>query len=298
MKNLYSKDIKKGEKRTISLMVMKKVFRENEKTIAYLGDKTGDIKCQLIDENDELLVGDVLEMLGISDRIFIVESYMKILEYDVEDYLPCIERPIEEIMDEINLITNREIVSKECKSLNDYFFNDSKFLDKFKKGVGGVSQHHNYRGGLAEHTLNVMYLSTVLAERYKCKNREIAVLGAKLHDIGKIEEIFADGPFSYTLRGEMEGHIVIGISMVEEAFKAEPELYNEDFKERMKGCIVEHHGKLEYGSPRELNMEEAYIVHFADYIDATMNKISQIKKDVAPGTWSEYDRRIGTKLYL
>ncbi|QSX05628.1 HD domain-containing protein [Sedimentibacter sp. zth1] len=298
MKNLYSKDIKKDEKRNISLMLMKKVFRENEKTIAYLGDKTGEVKSEIIDENDELLVGDVLELVGILDRIFVVESYKKILEYDVEDYLSCIERPIEEIMDEINLITNREIISKECKALNDYFFNDSDFLNKFKKGIAGVRQHHNYRGGLAEHTLNVMYLSTILAKRYECNNREITILGAKLHDIGKIEELFVDGPFSYTLRGEIEGHIVIGVSMLEEAFKAEPELYNEDFKERMKGCIIQHHGKMEYGSPRQLNMEEAYIVHYADYIDATMNKISQIKKDVAPGTWSEYDRRIGTKLYL
>ncbi len=298
MKNLYSKDIKKGEKRNISLMVMKKVFRENEKTIAYLGDKTGDVKSEIIDENDELLVGDVLELVGALDRTFVVESYKKILKYDVEDYLPCIERPIEEIMDEINLITNQEIISKECKALNDYFFNNSDFVNKFKKGIGGVRQHHNYRGGLAEHTLNVMYLSTILAERYECNNREITILGAKLHDIGKIEELFVDGPFSYTLRGEIEGHIVIGVSMIEEAFKSQPELYNENFKERMKGCIIQHHGKMEYGSPRELNMEEAYIVHYADYIDATMNKISQIKKDVPPGTWSEYDRRIGTKLYL
>ena len=46
----------------------------------------------------------------------------------------------------------------------------------------------------------------------------------------------------------------------------------------MKGCIVQHHGKLEFGSPREMNMEESFIVHFADYVDATMNKISQIKE--------------------
>ncbi|GAA0178702.1 HD domain-containing protein [Clostridium sediminicola] len=298
MKNLFSKDIKKGEKRNISLMLMKKVFRENEKTIAYFGDKTGDIKCEIVDEKDELIVGDVLTLVGIWDRIFVVETYKKILEYDVEDYLPCIERPLVEIMNEIDYITNREINSKECKTLNDYFFKNPDFLMKFKKGIGGVSQHHNYRGGLAEHTLNVMYLSTILADRYKSNNREIAVLGAKLHDIGKIEELFVDGPFSYTLRGEIEGHIVIAVSMVEEAFKAQPDLYSENFIERIKGCIIQHHGKMEYGSPRNLNMEESYIVHYADYIDATMNKITQIKKDVPQGTWSEYDRRIGTKLYL
>lgn len=298
MKSIYTKDINRNDKIKISLMIMKKVFREDEKTIAYLGDKTGDIKCELNDKNDELQVGDVLELNGSLERNFVVESYKKNLEYDVKDYLPSIDKPIEEVMEEIDYITNREIVSKECLALNDYFFKDEDFLERFKKGIGGVSQHHNYMGGLAEHTLNVMYLSMILAERYECRNREIAVLGAKLHDIGKIEELSVDGPFSYTLRGEIEGHIVIGVSMLEEAFKAQPELYSEDFIERMKGCIIQHHGKMEYGSPRELNMEESYIVHFADYIDATMNKISQIKENVTPGSWSDYDRRIGTKLYL
>lgn len=61
MKNIYSKEMKKGETIRISLMVMKKVYRENEKTIAYLGDKTGDVKSEIIDKNDELLVGDVLD---------------------------------------------------------------------------------------------------------------------------------------------------------------------------------------------------------------------------------------------
>ena len=67
---------------------------------------------------------------------------------------------------------------------------------------------------------------------------------------------------------------------------------------RIKGCIVQHHGKLEYGSPREMKMEESFIVNYADSIDATMNKISQIKDKTESGNWSEYDRRIETKLYL
>lgn len=298
MKNIYSKEMKKGETIRISLMVMKKVYRENEKTIAYLGDKTGDVKSEIIDKNDELLVGDVLEFVGVWDRVFVVEGYQKLINYDVDDYLPCIERPIDEIMMEIESITEKEITSEQGKGLNEYFFKNGDFVEKFKKGIGGVSQHHNYRGGLAEHTLNVMNIALMLAQRYDCNNKEIVVLGAKLHDIGKTEELFVDGPFSYTLRGEMEGHIVIGVSMLEEAFRAKPEAYSEDFKQRMKGCIIQHHGKLEYGSPRELNMEESFIIHYADYIDATMNKISQIKKGGVPNTWSDYDRRIGTKLYL
>lgn len=137
-----------------------------------------------------------------------------------------------------------------------------------------------------------------MAYRYDCRYKEIAILAAKLHDIGKIVEYFVDGPFSVTMRGDMEGHIVIGLGMIEEAFKVGGNIYTEDFKHRLKGCIVQHHGKPEFGSPKAPNTEEAYIVHYADYVDATMNKIALVKENTAPDTWSEYDRRIGTRLYI
>ena len=143
-----------------------------------------------------------------------------------------------------------------------------------------------------------MYLTIMLCEKYDCRYKEIAILAAKLHDIGKIYELYYDGPFKYTLRGEMEGHIVIGTEMLDKAFLDNPRFYSDDFIIRMKGCIVQHHGKLEYGSPREMRMEESFILNSADSIDATMNKITQIKEKTEAGNWSEYDRRIETKLYL
>ena len=143
-----------------------------------------------------------------------------------------------------------------------------------------------------------MYLTSMLCERYDCIRKETAMLGAKLHDIGKLYELYYDGPFKYTLRGEMEGHIVIGVELIDKATNKDPSFYSEDFAMRIKGCIVQHHGKLEYGSPREMKMEESFIVNYADSIDATMNKISQMKDKTESGNWSEYDRRIDTKLYL
>jgi len=143
-----------------------------------------------------------------------------------------------------------------------------------------------------------MYLSKILCERYDCRRKELTILAAKLHDIGKIYEFDVNGPFRYTLRGEMEGHIVIGTQMIEEAIKANPAIYSDDFITRIKACIVQHHGKLEYGSPRELKTEEAFILNYADTVDATMNKIAQLKEIVPENQWSEYDKRIETRLYL
>lgn len=297
-KENFLSDMKSGETIKTSLMVMKIIFKDSDKVVCILADKSGEIKANISNKNGDIKEGRVIDIEGIKEGKLDVKKYEFISEYNVSDYLPTLNRPIEEIIAEIELYTEKYIISKEGKALNDYFFEDEKFLDKFKRGIGGVSMHHNYIGGLAEHTLNVMYLTIMLCERYDCRRTEIAVLGAKLHDIGKIYELYYDGPFKYTLRGEMEGHIVIGAALIDNAIRENPSFYSEDFAMRIKGCIIQHHGKLEYGSPREMKMEESFIVNYADSIDATMNKISQIKDKTESGRWSEYDRRIDTKLYL
>ena len=297
-KEKFLTDIKNGENVTISLMIMKVIYKDASKTVCIAADKSGDIKANIHSRSEELKEGTVLKIEGVKDSNLDVKKFEVVSDYKAEDYLPTVKRPIEEIMNEIEEYSSKYILSREGKALNDYFFKNEDFLDKFKRGIGGVSMHHNYIGGLAEHTLNVMYITTVLCERYDCRRNEIAVLAAKLHDIGKVYELFYDGPFKYTLRGEMEGHILIGVQLIDEAVRANPNFYSDDFVARIKGCITQHHGKLEYGSPREMNMEESFIVNFADSMDATMNKISQLKDKTEDGKWSEYDRRLDTKLFL
>lgn len=279
-------------------MIMKKLSHDGGILIAYIGDKTGDVKAQITDSKKILNTGDVIKVVGTKDSVLKITEFKKLNTYKSEDFLPCINKPLEEILDELKRISDEEFKSEAAKALNSYFFDNNTFIENFKKGIGGLSQHHNYRGGLAEHTLNVTHMAKVLAYRYDCRYKEIAILSAKLHDIGKTIEYYTDGPFSVTLRGEMEGHIVIGITMIEEAFKAGGSIYSEDFKQRIKGCVVQHHGKVEYGSPKAPNTEEAFVVHYADYIDATFNKIGQVKDSIEPNNWSDYDKRIGTKLYF
>ena len=297
-KSVFLGEVKGGEVIKTSLMVMKIMYRDSTKVVCILADKSGDIKATISNKKVNINEGTVIEVEGKKDGNLEVNKYEILEEINIEDYLPTVPRPIEDIMNEIETYTEKYIVSEEAKALNNYFFNNKDFLEKFKKAIAGVSMHHNYIGGLAEHTLGVMYLTTVLCERYNCRHSEIAILAAKLHDIGKIYELQFNGPFKYTLRGEMEGHIVIGVEMVEKAFQENRELYSDDFITRIKGCIVQHHGKLEYGSPRDMKMEESFILNLADSIDATMNKIEQIKAKNSDGGWSEYDRRIETKLYL
>ncbi|KHD37502.1 phosphohydrolase [Clostridium acetobutylicum] len=297
-KQTFLEDLKSRDNIKLSLMVMKIIFRETDKLICILADRTGEIKASVPLKDGDIKQGMVIQINGSKNVNLEVKSYKIIRDYNISDYLPTVKRPIEDIMNEIELYTNKYVLSKEGRALNDYFFKDEEFLEKFKKGIGGVSMHHNYIGGLAEHTLNVMKITAKLSEKYKCRRMEVAVLAAKLHDIGKVYEYDCNGPFKYTMRGQMEGHIVIGVELVDRAVRENLNIYPEDFVNRIKGCIVQHHGKLEFGSPREMNMEESFIINYADSIDATMNKISQLKEKTEPDTWSEFDRRIERKLYL
>lgn len=295
-KKIYLKDLKDGSVKT-SLMVNKRLYKDGNKMLYILSDKSGYINAK-IPMKLKLEPGQVIEIEGVKDYVLDVFQVKLLENYDINDYLASVNRDINEIMESIEEISNECIISPQAKILDDYFFKNEEFLEKFKRGIGGVSMHHNYIGGLAEHTLGVMYLTKILCDIYDCRRREIAVLSAKLHDIGKIYEMDFSGPFKYTLEGELEGHIVIGVEMIDRAIMDLKIPFSEDFIRRVKGCIIQHHGKLEYGSPKKANMEESIILNFADNVDATLNKINQIKEETKENTWSVYDKKMETKLYL
>ena len=295
-KKIYLKDLKDGSVKT-SLMVNKRLYKDGNKMLYILSDKSGYINAK-IPMKLKLEPGQVIEVEGVKDYVLDVFQVKLLENYDINDYLASVNRDIDEIMESIEEISNECIISPQAKMLDDYFFKNEEFLEKFKRGIGGVSMHHNYIAGLAEHTLGVMYLTKILCDIYDCRRREIAVLSAKLHDIGKIYEMDFSGPFKYTLEGELEGHIVIGVEMIDRAIMDLKIPFSEDFIRRVKGCIIQHHGKLEYGSPKKANMEESIILNFADNVDATLNKINQIKEETKENTWSVYDKKMETKLYL
>ncbi len=296
-KKIFLQDIKENGNLKTSLMIMKRLYKDGDKYLCILSDKSGQIKAKL-PTNKKIETGLVINIECKKSKILDISNFKTVLNYNIQDYLPTSSKPIEDIMNEIEIISQQCITSEEGKKLNDYFFKDNDFLEKFKQSIGGIAMHHNYIGGLAEHTLNVMYLTKVFCERYDCRRIEIAVLSAKLHDIGKIYELDYSGPFKYTLQGELEGHIVIGIQLIDRALNNMNYSFSEDFIRRIKGCIIQHHGKVEYGSPKATNMEESFILNYADTVDAIMNKITKLKKNTDYNNWSDYDKAIDTKLYL
>ena len=100
--------------------------------------------------------------------------------------------------------------------------------------------------------------------------KDLVVAGALLHDVGKLREISSQIGFPYTNEGRLLGHIAMSVMMVQEA-AAKLKLPQARL-EQLQHILLSHHGDNEKGSPVVCATKEAFIVHYADEIDAIMNQ--------------------------
>ena len=143
--------------------------------------------------------------------------------------------------------------------------------EKLLAAPGAKAMHHAYRGGLLEHTLAVCKVVFSLSQLYPMLDRDTLLAAAAFHDMGKAWELSSGLTREYTDEGQMLGHIVIGMTMLEpylrKATNLEPGLIL-----HFKHLLVSHHGELMFGSPKTPMTPEAMILHFADNIDAKVHQ--------------------------
>ena len=142
--------------------------------------------------------------------------------------------------------------------------------DKFIMNPAGMRMHHAYIGGLLQHSVDVAGIAIALAEQIGNVDKDLVVAGALLHDIGKLREISSQIGFPYTNEGRLLGHIAMSIIIVQEA-AAKLKLPAARL-EQLQHILLSHHGDNEKGSPVECATKEAFIVHYADEINAIMNQ--------------------------
>ncbi|MDM4016419.1 3'-5' exoribonuclease YhaM family protein [Roseiconus lacunae] len=189
------------------------------------------------------------------------------------------------------------------RGLGQSWLADDSFVAQLKIATAAVSNHHAYPGGLLRHTVDLMQLCQFVGPRYERVNTDLLTFGAFLHDLGKIEEISSSGELSYTDRGQLVGHIVIGVQMLGaaiERFEDESdEEFPDDLKVQLEHLIVSHHGQLEYGSPRLPSTLEAITLHHLDNMDAKITSFtSLIEADLTNNeNWTNYHPSIGRKLW-
>ena len=163
-----------------------------------------------------------------------------------------------------------------------------KFYDDFCKNPAGTKLHHAYLGGLLQHSVDVTELAVSMADTIGNADKDLVTAGALLHDIGKVREISAGMGFPYTTEGRLMGHITMSALMVREA-ALELKLPVSSLNQ-LEHVILSHHGDQEKGSPVACATKEAFIVHYADEIDAVMNQFA-VKDSKSPWEFNNMMKR-------
>ncbi len=159
---------------------------------------------------------------------------------------------------------------------------------RFRRAAAARGNHHARRGGLVEHVAQMMRSALAIAGVYPALNRDLLAAGVLFHDAGKLWEnsLPADGfvmPFDE--RGEMLGHITIGIELVNALWRkllATPEAAafaslvpaSEDVRLHLLHLLAAHHGELQFGSPVVPKTPEAWALHYVDNLDAKMEMMT------------------------
>ena len=159
--------------------------------------------------------------------------------------------------------------------------------------------HQAYRHGLLEHSLSVAQGVSAMAATFPGIDRDVAVTGALLHDIGKIDAYeTVGGAIDMADAGKLAGEIPLGYYRVRRAIE-DIEGFPEELAAAVLHIILSHHGKLEHGSPVTPCTREATLVHMIDNLGGTLGSFDRIEKGLAEGErWSGFDRALSGSAYF
>lgn len=159
--------------------------------------------------------------------------------------------------------------------------------------------HHNIYSGLLYHIFRMLRLATTIVKVYPGVDSEVLFCAVALHDIGKLKELQTDslGCADYSVDGNLFGHTMIGLEMVNQAVLDADDIYDSEKVKELKHCIAAHHGKLELGAIVVPQTEEAFLLHKIDMIDAQVYQFEEAQKNLEPGTMSERIFGLNTRVY-
>ena len=151
-------------------------------------------------------------------------------------------------------------------------------------------------GGLLEHTLSVTKLCDYYCTAYPILKRDLLLAAAMCHDIGKVKELSPFPENDYTDEGQLLGHIVMGTQMVAQK-AAEIQGFPTEILSQLQHCILAHHGKYEFGSPKIPAIIEAVALNYADDTDAKLETFKEILDNAGDNNgWLGYNRLFESNL--
>ena len=249
------------------------LLEDNSGRIAFICFEAGLVdKLRQLEGAEAFMVSGAVDINKFSNDMtlqVVVQKFDNLLpEDDITDLLPKGNFNEQEYITRLqNLI--KTVRNPGLRALLETIFSGNLY-DKFIMNPAGMRMHHAYIGGLLQHSVDVAGIAIALAEQIGNVDKDLVVAGALLHDIGKLREISSQIGFPYTNEGRLLGHIAMSIIIVQEA--AAKLKMPAARLEQLQHILLSHHGDNEKGSPVECATKEAFIVHYADEIDAIMNQ--------------------------
>src|SRR5438045_2192917 len=313
MKDFYISDCARCENKLIvsSFVVAVKQIKPKKTGEPYLAltlaDRTGQIEAKMWDN-----VADVLDAFEQDDYVKIkglinlykkhfqltIHKVRKLQESEIEfdDYLPKCSKDINQLWqtlaDFVATFNNPHL-----KSLVQAFMNDAEIAAAYRNAPAAKTLHHAYIGGLLDHVVSVFKSCDLVCRNYPLVDRDLLLTGAFLHDIGKIYELSYHRSFAYTTRGQLLGHMIIELEMLQAKLARLPD-FPDDLKTLVEHLIISHHGQYEFGSPKLPMFPEALMLHYLDDLDSKMEAMrAQFERDAeSDGGWTGYDSSLGRPL--
>ena len=274
-----------------------------------LGDVSGSIKgiiwdrsivTESINQDDVILVsGEVREYHGPQ---LIINYFEKINRNNINRaHFQAVSAKDPLVMwDELQGIIKGRVSDKYLQEFLSILFADEAFLNKFLSAPAAKVIHHNYLGGLLEHTLEVIEICMKFAALYPDRiNESLLITGAICHDLGKTEEYDQESfSFQKTDKGHLLGHITIGLGIIREQFEKMP-TFPDNLRVELEHMLISHHGEKEWGSPEVPQTINAYALFHADLVSARLKQFVQIIEagSMEDTSWSRYDRFLGRRVF-
>lgn len=259
-----------------------------------LQDKTGEIEAKLWDASPDdegnyapqkivRVAGDIMSYRGRNQlKIRHIRPVQANEAVNISDFLETAPIKREEMIETITQFIF-EMKNSNIQRLTRQLLN--KYQTAFLEYPAATKNHHEFVSGLAYHVVSMLQLAKAIAELYPSLNRDLLYAGVILHDLGKVIELSGPVSASYTIEGNLLGHISI---MVSEIGKMADEMGIEGEEVMLlQHLVLSHHGKAEWGSPKPPLIKEAEMLHLIDNIDAKMNMLDRALERVKPGEYTE-----------
>jgi 3'-5' exoribonuclease len=303
MKSPYLSDLKPNQVFTTTFLVHVKDVRQKKSGEPYLslllGDRTGEIDAKMWDNVVEVVDtferDDFVKVKGLlqifQNRLqMTVHKMARVLDADVDftDFFPASTRDPLEMFAELRALVSA-MRNPHLKALLDAFLNDEPLARMYRTAPAAKHVHHAYLGGLIEHVLSVCRLCHLTSSHYGNLDPDLLLTGAILHDVGKVAELTYERSFGYSSEGQLLGHIIIGLRMLNEKLQQIPD-FPPKLRILVEHLIVSHHGELEYGSPKVPLFPEAMLLHHLDNLDSKMECMRALaeKDRHVEGHWTGY----------